>query len=474
LTIVVALYTILTVISRSPSPPIERKLVEKIPFVASQRVGDLKKQLEKKEEKKEDPLVEVQHIAKRWRNLPSTKRPPKIGFDSRPPLNKRTFEDQALVAMWRKLDKETREKNQDNNKARPKSAEEIARVWTESMKKFDDRMKVIKQYDSGLLQHIQNIRSDLLAEIASTQNPEDCSKAKYLYVENDKNTYGFGAQLHHFIYTLIVGYASGRAIIIEKGNFKYAASMAEWCNNDTTIECFFQPLGKCTHYISDDRGKQAPLWIPGDEDNNEQVLRLRCRSSIEYRQWIPDELAIEVAKFHENPHLWWVGHFTHYFLRPSDQLLKGLTQMRKVIGYSNPIMGMHVRGKEKGTEAPVHPLAQYMPYVMYPKIYLATDDQDNVNEADRRTNYTWIMSKDPDTGRLSGVGARHSQNAILNLLYDVYFLAESDFFIGTDSSQISRAVYELMQVRHPDATRLGVSLDTILVDKKFEFYWFLI
>ena len=84
--------------------------------------------------------------------------------------------------------------------------------------------------------------------------------------------------------------------------------MAEWCNYNTTIECFFQPLGKCTHYISDNRGtqggkylfmmrgKQAPLWIPGDEDNDEQVLRLRCRSSVEYRNWIPDELAIEVAK----------------------------------------------------------------------------------------------------------------------------------------------------------------------------------
>lgn len=453
----------MTVISKSPSPPIDKRShSEKIPFVASQRVGELKVHVEKND----TPVINRIYVKRTWRNLTTNQKPPRIGFEARPALNNRPLEDKALVAMWRNLDKQTKVNNQNNFQARPKSPDEVARVWAESMKQYDDRMKEIKQYDEELLHNIQNIRDNLLEEIASTQNPENCSDSKYLYVENDKNTFGFGAQLHHFIYALIVGYASGRAVVIEKGNFKYATAMAEWCDNNTSIECFFQPLGKCTHYISDQLGKQAPLWIPGDEDNGEEILRLRCRSSVEYRHWMPDELAIEVKKFHENPHLWWVGHFTYYFLRPSNQLLKGLNQMRKEIGFSNPIMGMHVRGREKGTEAPVHELEKYMPYVMYPKIYLATDDQDNVNAADSKRNYTWIMSKDPDTGRLSGVGARHSKNAILNLLYDVYLLSESDFFIGTDSSQISRAVYELMQVRHPDATRLGVSLDTILADRK--------
>lgn len=78
------------------------------------------------------------------------------------------------------------------------------------------------------------------------------------------------------------------------------------------------------------------------------------------------------------------------------------------------------------------------------------------------------------SGRISGIGKRHERNAIIALLLDLYFLSESDFFVGTDSSQISRAVYELMQTKHNDASYLGVSLDTIFTDFKFDFFWYLI
>lgn len=87
------------------------------------------------------------------------------------------------------------------------------------------------------------------------------------------------------------------------------------------------------------------------------------------------------------------------------------------------------------------------------------------------------------SGRLSGVGGRHAKNAILTLLYDIYILSECDFFIGTgsyitcsylDSSQVSRAVYELMQTMNDDASRLAVSLDTMKKDHTYTFHWFLI
>jgi len=322
---------------------------------------------------------------------------------------------------------------------------------------------------------VQDVRRSLLEEIASTQNPPSCETAKYLFVENDKNDFGFGAQLHHFIYTTIIGYSTNRVVIIQKEHFKYAMAMEEWCGTgNTNIECFFQPLGNCTRYISDSMGRSAPLWIPGDEDNDEKILRLRCRSSVEYRQWMPSKLNEMVSKFHQRPHLFFVGHFTHYFMRPSQKVAEGFKEMRDAVKFKNPIMGMHVRGQEKKVEAPVHDLAEYMPYARYPTIYMATDDIKPVQDSAHFSNYTWLLVKDTVNGRLSGVGERHGKNAILNLIYDMYFLAECDFFIGTDSSQISRAVYEMMQVRFDDAARLGVSLDTIQKDRKFEFYWFLI
>lgn len=146
----------------------------------------------------------------------------------------------------------------------------------------------------------------------------------------------------------MVGYYTNRVVVIEKDKFKYSQQMKEFCGDDLSIECFFQPLGKCTKYLSDEEGHKAALWIPGDEDNNEPVLRLRCRSSVEYRDFVPKKLREDVSQvrffdfkfqFHENPLLFYVGHFTHYFMRPTKKVKEGYEKMRKSIGFRNPIQG---------------------------------------------------------------------------------------------------------------------------------------
>jgi len=98
-------------------------------------------------------------------------------------------------------------------------------LWHSSLKEFDERIKQIKNYNRTMKDMVQNVRKDLFNEISATQNPPNCEDAKYLFVENDKNDFGFGAQLHHFIYATIVGYASGRVVIIEKDKFRYATEM---------------------------------------------------------------------------------------------------------------------------------------------------------------------------------------------------------------------------------------------------------
>lgn len=52
---------------------------------------------------------------------------------------------------------------------------------------------------------------------------------------------------------------------------------------------------------------------------------------------------------------------------------------------------LHVRGKEKKIEAPVHTLSEYMPFARHKTIFLATDDEDNVAASVKFTNYTWVM-----------------------------------------------------------------------------------
>ena len=47
---------------------------------------------------------------------------------------------------------------------------------------------------------------------------------------------------------------------------------------------------------------------------------------------------------------------------------------------------------------------------------------------------------------------RYSSDSFENLLTDIYFMSKCDFFVGTFSSQLGRLIYELMQIKHPDAS----------------------
>jgi hypothetical protein len=55
---------------------------------------------------------------------------------------------------------------------------------------------------------------------------------------------------------------------------------------------------------------------------------------------------------------------------------------------------IHARGKEKKVEAPVHALEEYLTYIEHKDIYLATDDQDNVNATRLFPQFNWIMNID--------------------------------------------------------------------------------
>ena len=54
---------------------------------------------------------------------------------------------------------------------------------------------------------------------------------------------------------------------------------------------------------------------------------------------------------------------------------------------------------------------------------------------------------------------RNSKEAYTNTLTDILLMSECDFFVGTQSSNIGRVVYELMQTKYFDASWRMRSLD---------------
>jgi len=115
---------------------------------------------------------------------------------------------------------------------------------------------------------------------------------------------------------------------------------------------------------------------------------------------------------------------------------------------------------------------EYLKEGEYKMIYLATDDEKNIALVRKFSSFTWKMQS--SDGKISGLGNRHGSESFRRLIIDLYILSASDFFFGTDGSQISRMVYEMMQTRHLDATSKAWSIHTIVTQNKFGFYWYLI
>lgn len=122
----------------------------------------------------------------------------------------------------------------------------------------------------------------------------------------------------------------------------------------------------------------------------------------------------------------------------------------------------------------MHYLSEYIQLApKLKRIFVATDDQRNLEEMKKFPDLTFVMLK-TGTGRVSGLGERYAQGAFVNLLFDIMMMSEADHFLGSDGSQISRLVYELQQTRHVNGFDKGWSIHTILKDKKNAFFWYLI
>jgi alpha-(1,6)-fucosyltransferase len=83
--------------------------------------------------------------------------------------------------------------------------------------------------------------------INDLQNPRDCNKAKKLVCYLNKGC-GFGCQIHHVTYCLIVALAKNRTLILDTSNWRYLASQTQSKNSWNSI---FKPLSAtCAHTTS--------------------------------------------------------------------------------------------------------------------------------------------------------------------------------------------------------------------------------
>ncbi|KAK7505522.1 hypothetical protein BaRGS_00003267 [Batillaria attramentaria] len=298
------------------------------------------------------------------------------------------------------------------------------------------------------------------------QNPSDCNQAKLVVCDLQKGC-GFGCQLHHVTYCLLVGYAMQRTLVLKSKGWRYASK--GW---DTV----FQPLSKtCT----DASGSMMHWGASRGQMESARIIQLPIVDSLHPRpefmpQAVPKDLAPRLAAFHGDPGVWWLGQLIRYLMRPNQFLTEEINSAGEKMQFQKPIVGVHIRRTDKiAVEAAFHSLEEYMVQVdaYYNqrehhedidkrRVYLATDDPSVLKEA--REKYPgYMFISDNGISKSASLGSRYSDSSLRGIILDIHFLSQSDFLVCTFSSQVCRVAYELMQTIHGDASTYFRSLDDV-------------
>lgn len=213
--------------------------------------------------------------------------------------------------------------------------------------------------------------------IDELQNPKDCNKAEKIVCTLNKGC-GFGCQIHHLTYCMVIALATKRTLILNSQNWRYVNSnkihgseKAKSSPSSSLWELAFQPL---SHTCLNDSGSPRTNWLNSIDHNhhharNVQVIDLPILDSLRPRPpylplTIPEEISDELTTLHGSPFVWFIGQILRYIMKPSDEIEQFLHSKRNEFHFESPIVGVHVRRTDKiNTEASFHSLSEYMVHV---------------------------------------------------------------------------------------------------------------
>lgn len=163
----------------------------------------------------------------------------------------------------------------------------------------------------------------------SLQNPKDCKKSRRLVCTLNKGC-GYGCQIHHVIYCMIIAYSSNRTMVMNSLGWRY--SKRGW-------EGTFLPVSESCRNV----GFGRVYW--GMAYNTKSlVAHLPVIDSIypkppQLPQAVPRDLVDRILQFHEIPFVWWVGQVCAFLFRYQPSMKQRIETKKKRIGFKSPIVG---------------------------------------------------------------------------------------------------------------------------------------
>jgi Alpha-(1,6)-fucosyltransferase N- and catalytic domains len=317
----------------------------------------------------------------------------------------------------------------------------------------------------------------------------ECER-RYVLESSVNKGCGFGCQLHHSVHCFKKALETGRLYLLASSEWSlgYLAQDERFASECATRalpkerskwSCLFKEIRNCA-LPKGSRSRE----LTGKGDQELSVRHYACpiveKAHYGKNYWVPEQLKRLVASFHADPPVWLIGQLEAYMMRPAVQHETEYAAALRDIAV-RPLVVFHVRRTDKiGSEASRHGIAEYvakldelfahhytdrgLPLPVAYTLHLMTDEPAVVGELsnffDEHPERVRPIVYKRDASINSGdPRSRRSIFATHELAIDLYVARHADFLVGTFSSQISRAIYELMQSVHIDPSDRVKSLD---------------
>ena len=195
-----------------------------------------------------------------------------------------------------------------------------------------NEMEQLRDLD-GMGEYRRKMEQELSSEVQNRfhklQNPKDCRKSRRLVCTLNKGC-GYGCQIHHVIYCMIIAYSSNRTMVMNSVGWRY--SKKGW-------EGTFLPVSDTCRNVGFGRVYWGMAYNTKALVAHLPVIDSIYPKPFQLPQAVPRDLVDRILKFHERPFIWWVGQVCAYLFRYQPSMKERIELKKKRIGFKSPIVG---------------------------------------------------------------------------------------------------------------------------------------
>ena len=195
-----------------------------------------------------------------------------------------------------------------------------------------NEMEKLRDLD-GMGEFRRKMHEELSTEVQNRfhklQNPKDCKKARRLVCTLNKGC-GYGCQMHHVIYCMIIAFSSNRTMVMNSRGWRY--SKKGW-------EGTFLPVSESCRNVGFGRVYWGMAYNTKFTVAHLPIIDSISPKPLQLPQAVPKDLVERILQFHETPFAWWVGQVCAYLFRYQPSMKERIDMKKKRIGFKSPIVG---------------------------------------------------------------------------------------------------------------------------------------